>query len=90
MRNHSTILACLALSALLAAVATPGRAPAAQASPNGLRGSDGSERSGAVEVDIRGSRAPSYTVFKLQDPPSLVVDVAGGDVSGIASPIRVE
>ena len=90
MRNHSRILAGLALSALLAAVAAPGRAPAAFASPNVIRGIDVTEAAGAVEVAIRGSRAPSYTVFKLQDPPRLVVDVAGGDVSSIASPIRVD
>ena len=34
-----------------------------------------------VELVIKGSRAPSYTVFKLQDPPRLVVDLAGADVS---------
>jgi type IV pilus assembly protein PilQ len=40
-------------------------------------------------VEIRASRAPSYTVFKLQDPPRLVVDIAGGDVSSVHSPVQV-
>ena len=44
---------------------------------------------GGVELEIRGSRAPSYTVFKLQEPPRLVVDLAGADVSAVASPISV-
>ncbi len=89
MRTHPQILARLVVTGLLAAAALPGRAPAAP-SPNAIRSIDVAERSGAVEVDIRGSRAPSYTVFKLQEPPRLVVDLAGGDVSAIASPIRVD
>jgi len=90
MRNHSRILASLALSGLLAVAAAPRPAPAAQSSPNVIRGIEVTDRDGAVELDIRGSRAPSYTVFKLLDPVRLVVDVAGGDVAGIASPIRVD
>ena len=67
------------LAGLLAAgVLAPAGARAAAPAPNVIRGIDVSERGGAVELDIRGSRAPSYTVFKLQDPPRLVVDVAGG------------
>ncbi|HTP52601.1 MAG TPA: type IV pilus secretin PilQ [Anaeromyxobacteraceae bacterium] len=89
MRNHSQI-AGLALFGLLAATAPPGPAWAAPSSPNVIRAVDVSDRDGAVELDIHGSRAPSYTVFKLQDPVRLVVDVAGGDVSGVASPIRVD
>jgi type IV pilus assembly protein PilQ len=51
---------------------------------------DVADRDGSVEVEIRATRAPSYTVFKLQDPTRLVVDVSGGDVSGVSSPIRVD
>ncbi len=87
MRNHSQIVAGIALAGLLA-----GPAPGAAAPPvaNVIRAVDVADRDGAVEVEIRATRAPSYTVFKLQDPPRLVVDVSGGDVSGVISPIRVD
>jgi type IV pilus assembly protein PilQ len=86
MRNHSQTLAGIALAGLLALPA-PGRAAAG---PNVIRAVDVVDRDGTVEVDIQATRAPSYTVFKLQDPPRLVVDVTGGDVSGVASPVRVD
>ncbi len=59
------------------------------AEPNVIRAIDVAEREGAVELSIQGTRAPSYTVFKLQDPPRLVVDLAGADVSQVASPVEV-
>ncbi len=59
------------------------------AEPNVIRAIDVAEREGAVELSIQGTRAPSYTVFKLQDPPRLVVDLAGADVSQVASPVAV-
>ncbi|ABC80421.1 type IV pilus secretin family protein [Anaeromyxobacter dehalogenans] len=62
---------------------------ASAAEPNVIRGIEVGQREGALELEIRGSRAPSYSVFKLQDPPRLVVDLAGADVSGVTSPIQV-
>ncbi|ACL64036.1 type IV pilus secretin PilQ [Anaeromyxobacter dehalogenans 2CP-1] len=62
---------------------------ATAAEPNVIRGIEVGQREGALELEIRGSRAPSYSVFKLQDPPRLVVDLAGADVSGVGSPIQV-
>jgi type IV pilus assembly protein PilQ len=64
-------------------------APARGAEPNAIRAVEVSDRDGAVELAIQGSRAPSYTVFKLQDPPRLVVDLADADVSAVASPVPV-
>ena len=87
MRNHSQIVAGIALAGLLAWPESGGAAPPGQ---NVIRAVDVADRDGSVEVEIRATRAPSYTVFKLQDPPRLVVDVAGGDVSGVASPVRVD
>jgi type IV pilus assembly protein PilQ len=63
--------------------------PTAAAEPNAIRAVDVADRDGALELTIQGSRAPSYSVFKLQDPPRLVVDLAGADVSGVASPVTV-
>jgi type IV pilus assembly protein PilQ len=74
---------------LVAGALAPSGGRAVAPAPNVISGIDVSERGGAVELDIRGSRAPSYTVFKLQDPPRLVVDVAGGDVSALPSPLGV-
>src|SRR5512137_2676214 len=87
MRNHIQIVAGLALAGLLA---WPDPGAAGPPGQNVIRAVDVADRDGAVEVEIRATRAPSYTVFKLQDPPRLVVDVSNGDVSGVASPIRVD
>jgi type IV pilus assembly protein PilQ len=67
------------------AVASDARA----ADTNTIRAVDVAERDGAVELTIQGSRPASYTVFKLQDPPRLVVDLSGADVSAVASPVDV-
>src|SRR5512137_59145 len=87
MRNHSQIVAGIVLAGLLAWPLSGGAAPPG---PNVIRAVEVADRDGSVEVEIRATRAPSYTVFKLQDPPRLVVDVSGGDVSGVASPVRVD
>ncbi|MEI7745862.1 MAG: AMIN domain-containing protein, partial [Chloroflexota bacterium] len=87
MRNHTQILAGIALAGLLAWPDPGAAGPPAQ---NVIRSVDVADRDGSVEVEIRASRAPSYTVFKLQDPPRLVVDVSGGDVTAVTSPIRVD
>ncbi len=84
MTNHLKRLAGLILMGA-AAVASPARA----ADANAIQAIDVTEQGGAVELAIRGSRPPSYTVFKLQDPPRLVVDLAGADVTGVASPVQV-
>src|SRR5512138_403728 len=83
--NRTTLrLASLTLWGALA-VASDARA----ADANTISAVDVGERDGAVELVIRGSRAPSYTVFKLQEPPRLVVDLSGADVSGVPSPVEV-
>ncbi|MGC3997933.1 MAG: type IV pilus secretin PilQ [Anaeromyxobacter sp.] len=63
--------------------------PARAGDANQIRAIDVAERDGAVELTIQGSRPPSYSVFKLQDPQRLVVDLAGADVAGVASPAQV-
>jgi type IV pilus assembly protein PilQ len=83
MTTHLHRLAVLAWCALVAA----GTARAAET--NAVRAIEVAERDGAVELAIQGSRAPSYTVFKLQDPPRLVVDLSQADVSQVASPVEV-
>ena len=84
MRTHVKPLAGIVLWGVLA-VSAPSRA----AEPNVIRAIDVAEKDGAIELAIQGTRAPSYTVFKLQDPPRLVVDLAGADVSQVTSPVEV-
>jgi type IV pilus assembly protein PilQ len=87
MKTPKHILAGVALAGLLAVPARSAEPP--RPAPNQIRAIDVSDGEAALELAIRGSRPPSYTVFKLQDPPRLVVDLAGADVSGIASPLTV-
>jgi hypothetical protein len=82
MKIHLLRLAVLLSGALVV--------PVRAAEPNAIRALDVAERDGAIEVVIQGTRPPSYTVFKLQDPPRLVVDLAGADVSKLASPVAVK
>ncbi len=84
MKTHYRRVAAVVLWGTLAILV---RASAAE--PNVVRAIQVADREGAVELAIEASRPPSYTVFKLQDPPRLVVDLAGGDVSQVASPIEV-
>ncbi len=84
MRTNLKPLAGIVLWGALA-VSGPPRA----AEPNVIRAIHVAEKEGAVELAIQGTRAPSYTVFKLQDPPRLVLDLAGADVSQLASPVQV-
>jgi type IV pilus assembly protein PilQ len=84
MTRSTLRLASLSLWGALA-VASPARA----ADANAIRAVDVAEKDGSVELVIQGSRPPSYTVFKLQEPPRLVVDLSGADVSAVASPVEV-
>jgi len=87
MKTDRKRLAELVLAGLLAS--TAGAAEPVRVVPNEIRAIDVSDQVGGLEVAIRGSRPPSYTVFKLQDPPRLVLDLAGADVSGVTSPLSV-
>jgi type IV pilus assembly protein PilQ len=84
MRTHPKPLAGVVLWGALAILA---RTSAAE--PNVVRAIEVAERGDEVELAIHGSREPSYTVFKLQDPPRVVVDLSGADVSRVASPVQV-
>ncbi len=44
----------------------------------------------SVKVIVSGAKTPSFTVFKLSNPPRVFIDIAGADVSRVASPIRVD
>ena len=84
MTTHLTRFAGLLLAGVLVTAST-----ARAAGSNAVQAIDVADRDGAVELAIRAARAPSYTVFKLQDPPRLVLDLAGADVSRVTSPVAV-
>ena len=88
MTNPLKSLLGLALCALLAPARPAAEVPRPAPAANVIQGIGVSDSAGGVELEIRGTRAPSYTVFKLQDPARLVVDFAGADVSAVA-PVAV-
>ena len=45
---------------------------------------------GRTRLTIHGSRAPEFTVFKLGDPPRVVIDLPGADVSALAEAVEPE
>jgi len=85
MTNLSKCLFAVAFSAPF----WPSR-PLAEAPPanviEGIRVVDGQ---GGVELQVNGSRPPTYTVFKLREPSRLVLDLAGADVSAVKGPLEV-
>ena len=89
MTNLLKSLFGLALCALLAPVNAVAEAPRSSPAANVIQGIHVSDVADGIELEIRGTRSPSYTVFKLQDPPRLVVDLAGADVSRVATPVSV-
>ena len=89
MTNSVKSLAVLALCAAFGPASGRAEAPRAGPAANRIDGIGVSDTAGGVELEIRGERAPSYTVFKLQDPPRLVVDLAGADVSAVSGPVVV-
>jgi type IV pilus assembly protein PilQ len=81
MNRAHTPLVGLLLWGLLASAG-----PARAGDANVIRTIDVAEKDGALELAVQGSRPPAYSVFKLQDPQRLVVDMAGADVSALSAP----
>ena len=48
------------------------------------------EKADSVRVIIDGSTTPSFTVFKLQDPLRVFIDIAGADLAAVREPQRIE
>lgn len=77
MKNRLWIAALVALGAL------PGAAHAAGAELNVIKSLQVGAGDGTAQVTIAGSKAPTFTVFRLSDPARVVVDLAGADVSAV-------
>ncbi len=77
MRNRSLFTALLACALLLPAAAMAG------AELNVVKALQLSGSEKAAQLTIAGTRAPTFTVFKMQSPARVVVDLAGADVSAV-------
>ncbi len=76
------LLATLLLAAMPGAVAAAG--------PNALRRIDIREEPQETIIAIEGSKTPTFTVFKLDDPPRLFVDIANTDVAAVNRTLEVD
>lgn len=77
---------CRLLIGLILAASTPVLA----APVNTVQGVQVSGAPGAKEVRILTSAEPTFTVFRLQNPMRVVVDISGGDISKLSGPVEIE
>ena len=68
---------------LVAAMVGLGGASANAAGLNSLTGLDVKPSADGAQVLVRGTRPPTFTVFRLNDPDRLVVDVASADAGAV-------
>ena len=80
----------LSVSALFAVAVLALSAHADEKTLNTLQRLDIEEGEKATQIVVRGSSAPTFTVFKLKDPVRLFIDVSNADISGIDGPFEVE
>ncbi len=80
MKSHLT------MAALLALALAPSAARGANAELNVVKAVQVQAQGSGARVVISGTRAPTFTVFRLSDPARLIVDLAGADVSAVRGP----
>ena len=81
-RKHDGRFSALALAALLVSSA-PAMAWAGEGDVNVVRGVEVRETKEGLVVEVQGSRKPTFSVFKVGQPPRLVVDLSSTDISGV-------
>ncbi len=74
--------------AVVAVLIGLGGAVASAAELNALTGLEVKPSAEGAQVVLRGTKAPTFTVFRLNDPDRLVVDVSSADASGEQGPPR--
>jgi type IV pilus assembly protein PilQ len=84
MTRCGILLGRAAVAALLCAAVPAGAAVVAGNRITGV------ELDPSGKLVIHGSAKPSFTVFKLAEPPRLVIDLEGADVTSVASPIDLQ
>ena len=77
---HEELAARLSRFYAAAGLSAIARPVAAKPSVNRLRAIDSNEADGATSIVIRGSTTPTFTVYKLDHPARVVVDVAGASL----------
>jgi type IV pilus assembly protein PilQ len=80
MKSHPT------MAALLALALAPAAARGANAELNVVKAVQVQAQGAGARVVISGTRAPTFTVFRLSDPARVIVDLAGADVSAVRGP----
>jgi type IV pilus assembly protein PilQ len=80
MKSHPT------MAALLAFALAPAAARGVSAELNVVKAVQVQAQGAGARVVISGTRAPTFTVFRLADPARLIVDLAGADVSAVRGP----
>ncbi len=78
-----TLAACAFL------VAFPTTAPAAPAG-NPILSIEAVEDASFTRIRVRCAKKPTFTVFRLEDPVRLFVDIAGGDIGAVKNTLAVE
>jgi type IV pilus assembly protein PilQ len=80
MKSHPT------MAALLALALAPAAARGATAELNVVKAVQVSPLGSGARLVISGSRAPTFTVFRLSEPARLIIDLSGADVSAVRGP----
>lgn len=75
---------------MLSGALVPGAALASQPTFNKVSRISHQESGGVTTVTIQGDRTPTFTVYKLERPRRLVVDLANTTVVGYEDPVEVE
>ena len=74
------------LAGLLTALALIPRVALADGDLNVVRSIDVHGQETEAQLRLSGSKAPTFTVFKLSEPSRVVIDLAGADVSAVRGP----
>jgi type IV pilus assembly protein PilQ len=80
MKSHPT------MAALLALALAPAAARGANGELNVVKAVQVSQQGAGARIVIAGTRAPTFTVFRLSEPARLIIDLAGADVSAVRGP----
>ncbi|MBU1898944.1 AMIN domain-containing protein, partial [Myxococcota bacterium] len=84
LRTRSFVGALISLSVLL------GAAWAEQPARNTITGLEVKEAAEVTRVIVHGDAKPTFTVFKLNDPARVFIDLSNADISALKAPVLVD
>ena len=88
-RDRTLAVGVVLTMAGLAALGADGIVSARGADKGRIRGIDVRETETDTWLIVRGAESPTFSAYKQGEPPRLLVDIAGADVSRVDSPIEV-